>query len=82
MEIRVFQGRFGVQNHGAGQVKLFCRSVLMVIMIPGVTINGLEFTPGFQKYMIHRVGNASMEPSLYLEDVPELPDHPYVDHDD
>ena len=34
--------------------------------------------------MTHRVNNAT-EPSrtpMYLEDVPELPDHPDVDHDD
>ena len=54
--------------------------ILMVIMIPGITTNVLQFTPGFQKYMTHRVSNAE-EPSLYLEDVPELPDHPDVDHD-
>ena len=52
-------------------------------MIPGVTTNVLDFIPGFQKYMTHRVNNAK-EPSrtsLYLEDVPELPDHHDVNHD-
>ena len=56
----------------------------MVIMIPEVSTNGLNFTSGFQKYITHRVNNAK-EPSrtsLYLEDVPELPDHPDADYDD
>ena len=58
--------------------------ILMVIMIPGVITNKLDFSPAFQKYMIHRVNNEK-EPSrtsLYMEDVPELPDHPDADHDD
>ena len=55
----------------------------MATMIPGDTTNGLEFMPGLvSKNIRHRVSNASLEPSLYLEDVPELPDHPDVDHDD
>ena len=55
--------------------------ILMVIMMPGVTTTELDFTPGFQKYMTHGVNNAK-EPSLYLEDVHELPDHPDAYHDD
>ena len=58
--------------------------IMMVTMIPEVTSNVLDFAPGFQKYMTHGVNNA-MEPSrtsLYLEDVPELPDHPDADLDD
>ena len=54
----------------------------MATIVPGVTTNVLDFTPGFQKYMTHRVNNAK-EPSrtsIYLEDVPELPDHPDGDH--
>ena len=51
----------------------------MAIMIPGVITNELDFTPGFQKYMTHKdkVYNAEKpsQTSLYLEDVPELPDH-------
>ena len=57
--------------------------IMMVTMIPEVTSNVLDFAPGFQKYMTHGVNNVR-EPSrtsLYLEDVPELPDHPDADHD-
>ena len=60
--------------------------ILMATMIPGVTTNDnvLDFTQGFHKYMTHGVSNAK-EPSrtsLYLEDDPELPDHPDADHGD
>ena len=54
----------------------------MATMVPEVITNVLDFTQGFQKYMTHGVNNAK-EPSrtsLYLEDVPELPDLPDGDH--
>ena len=51
--------------------------ILMAIVIPRIITNELDFTPGFQKYMTHRVYNAEKpsRTSLYMEDVPELPDN-------
>ena len=56
--------------------------ILMMTMVPKVITNVLEFTQGLKKYMTHELNNAK-EPtrtSLYLEDVPKLPDHPDGDH--
>ena len=57
--------------------------LLMEIVIPGIIINELNFMPAFQKYMTHRVYIAEKpsRTSMYLEDVPELPDYP-EDHCD
>ena len=53
-------------------------------MVPGVTTKILDSTPDFQIYMTNRVNNVKKpsRTSLYLDDVPELPDHPDGDHDD
>ena len=62
---------------------MLCFCILIVIMMPGVTANELDLTLGYQKYVTHRV-NSTKEPprtSLYLEDVPELPDYSDADHD-
>ena len=56
----------------------------MATMVSEVITNVLDFTQGFQKYMTLGVNDAK-EPSrtsLYLEDAPELPDHPDAGHDD
>ena len=57
--------------------------ILMATAVPGVTTNVLDFRPGFQKYITHRVNDEkeSSRTSMYLEDDPELPDHPVCDHD-
>ena len=48
-------------------------------MIPGVTTNKLDLTPVYKKYMTHMVNNTKEQSrtSIYLEDVPNLLDHPH-----
>ena len=59
---------------------------LIVMMTPGVTTINLDLIWDFQKYMIHGyfLQIKSSRTSLYLEDIPDLLDHPDCpggDHD-